>query len=30
MNKKLSVINHSLATLAGLCFVSGLAILADK
>lgn len=30
MNKKLSVISYSLATLAGLCFVSGLVILADK
>lgn len=30
MNKKLSVISYSLATLAGLCLVSGLAILADK
>lgn len=30
MNKKLSVISYSLATLAGFCLVSGLVILADK
>ena len=30
MNKKLSVISYSLATLAGLCLISGLVILADK
>lgn len=27
MDKKLSVISYSLATVAGLCFVSGLVIL---
>lgn len=30
MNKKLSLVSYSLATLAGLFFVSGLVILTDK
>ena len=30
MNKKLSLVSYSLATLAGLCFATGLVILTDK
>lgn len=30
MSNRLSVISYSLATLAGICFVSGLIILVDE
>ena len=30
MNDKLAVVSYSLVTLAGICFISGLAILASE
>mgnify|MGYP004673575019 CR=1 FL=1 len=30
MNKKLSIVSYTLATMAGVCFISGLAILSSE